>query len=261
MRDLSHLYKAWCDLDLDKFDKAIDSVELHLNDPRIKGEGNVSAENIENIHGQLKFLKGLKAGDRHILLINFYILGNHYREMGRRDFAVLLFYRTIEGCLTRRIEMKYPGFNCKQPNYSLIMKDNDRLNKKFRDAHEAAGISAGITGLPDYALGYMNSALLLYSLDDEIFSALIKNGEKDPLSRLRTLSDCRNNSILAHGFNRISSNKSNNMQQMASDLLKVFWELDKSNLYSFEKDVSHFIADHRDSDLKAICEKLAFVAI
>ena len=32
------------------------------------------------------------------------MLGEHYRELGRHDFAALLYYRTIEGCLARRLE-------------------------------------------------------------------------------------------------------------------------------------------------------------
>jgi CRISPR-associated protein (TIGR02710 family) len=259
MGDLSYLYKAWCDLDIDKFDDAIYNVERHLKDPRIKGSSSVSAENIEDVHAQLSFLKGLKQQDRRALLINFYILGLHYHEMGRRDFSVLLFYRAIEGCLTGRLEMAYRDFKCKKPNYSLITDDINRLDQDFKDAHKAAGIDSGIAGLPDYSLGYMNSALLLYALDDKIYQLLKKRGVKEPISRLRSLSDSRNNSILAHGFDRISPDKSNNMRRMASDLLEVFWELDRSSQLSFNENISEFISEHRESNLKELCNKLTFV--
>jgi hypothetical protein len=246
---------------MDKFDDAIVNVEKHLKDPRIKGSSSISAENIENVNAQLNFLKGLKEKDRRTLLINFYILGLHYHDMGRRDFAVLLFYRTIEGCLTRRLEMNYPGFKCKRPDYSLVADDIDRLEEKFKKAHGAAGVAAGITGLPDFPLGYMNSALLLFALSDKIYQLLTERGIKEPLSRLRTLSDSRNKSILAHGFDPISSENSNNMRQMASDLLEVFWELGKSSQLSPNENFSDFISNHLDSNLKELFKKLTFVII
>lgn len=62
-----------------------------------------------SLEQQLIFLDRLVQREQSALLLCFHILDDHYRAIGRHDFAALLSYRTIEGCLVERLKIRFPG--------------------------------------------------------------------------------------------------------------------------------------------------------
>jgi len=115
MRALSGLYRAWCDLDLTELPASAEAVQATLAQVRHQ----VTADTERRVAVQLDFLRRLGKGDQERLLVCFLVLGEHYREIGRHDFAALLFYRTIEGCLAGQLQQRAEGLSCVRPDYRL----------------------------------------------------------------------------------------------------------------------------------------------
>jgi CRISPR-associated protein, Cas02710 family len=152
------------------------------------------------------------------LLMCFFVLGLHYEHIGRRDFAALLFYRTIEGCFARRLELGYRGFDCENPQYDLLGVDT--LEQRY------LGLDLG--GRPERSLpasvGLMAAAKLLFICDDEF----VKSSKLDTLralASLRDLTSTRNRSVLAHGHQPIAAADTAVLRNRARDLLSRFWRL------------------------------------
>jgi hypothetical protein len=221
LRDLSGLYRAWCDLDLAGLPAQIEAVEKRLADPAALGPA--AAPTAERIRRQLDFLRTLRPDNHLPMLLSYYLLGLHYRELRRHDFAALLFYRTIEGCLQKRLELKYPGFRCDRPDYALIDPDPQGLLRRYNEAAGLVGPGHQEAALPR-RLGFMNSAGLLWTLEDDL---LRRAGAKTPdaLRHLQRLADVRNRSVLAHGFQSVAEDDSRLLQAQALLFLRAFWGL------------------------------------
>lgn len=160
MRAMSGLYRAWCDLDLDGLSEKLESVQSTL--PRVRHL--ITSETEQRLAVQLNFLRRLSQGDSDCLLVCFLVLGEHYREIGRHDFAALLFYRTVEGCLAGRLEQRAAGFSCERPDYRLLSGDVDQLQRDYATVATSIGKNPG-PALPPI-IGLMNAALVLAALDD-----------------------------------------------------------------------------------------------
>lgn len=223
MQHLSALYKKWCDLDLNQLQSTMEEVKSDLLDPRVKNR--LSPRNLDRIRRQLDFLSRLLDKDPTITLLNLYLLGLHYQDLERHDFAAMLFYRTIEGTLALRLEQNYPGFKCKNPDYALISRNRKNLLKNYKQAAKAGGFSTTPNNLPDYYLGYITSAALLHATDDELFKLLVKAGITNPMSRLHQLAGIRNNSILAHGHQCVTGEESREIGFMAKKLLTILCDI------------------------------------
>jgi CRISPR-associated protein (TIGR02710 family) len=224
MRDLAHLYQAWCDLDFEALRVRVPAMRTRMSD----GGHRVAAGVSHRIHNQLELLDTLSAvpaDKREIppMLLNFYLLGQQYERLGRHDFAALLFYRTLESTFAQRLARIAPGFRTDRPDYRLLGSDTDALLARYRavtaDVH---GVAAG--DLPE-EVGLMNAGLLLLAVDDPV---MIRLGLTTSKARRRFKQDliARNKSVLAHGTATISSDVSKNLGSLALRAVRAFWQLE-----------------------------------
>lgn len=218
MRALSGLYRAWCDLDLTAIPDRVDTMEATLN--RVRHVINPATE--QRVGVQLAFLRRLSARDPDSLLVCFFVLGEHYREISRHDFAALLFYRTIEGCLAGRLEARAPGFTCQRPDYRLLTSDVEQLAADYADVAASLGREPGASLPP--IIGLMNAALVLAALDDPLLRASGLSGQK-ALGHLNTLATARNRSVLAHGDRTVDPEQSRTLESKARAVLRAHHRL------------------------------------
>lgn len=236
MRALSALYRAWCDLDLSNLPEYIRAVER----TREAAHRELTEETSRRVAEQLAFLRRLatEPPDPASLVVSFYVLGKHYRDIGRHDFAALLFYRTIEGCLARRLELRFPGFHCKKADYRLV-GDVNEVAAAFQHALSSTG-GYDTSELP-VKVSLMDAAMLLYALEDE-FMVRAKLRTPRAIANLRELAEIRNGSVLAHGYHTISAEQSESLRGRAEHLLSVFWQLHGTR-----------------ASVRALCERLRFL--
>ena len=215
---ISALYRAWCALDLKALPNLIAATEKALAHPGHR----VSAEVSSQMTAQLAYLGRLCGAEpeRPALFLSFYLLGDHYARLGRHDFATLFFYRTIEGCLTWRLEQRFGGFRCADPNYALLGADD--LDSKYQALSK---------GLPDKAeamlpekVSLIAAAKLLIVVDDELAAMMGLKG-KGKLSSLVGLTISRNVSVLAHGYSVVDPAQCRKIGERALDTLVAFWGL------------------------------------
>jgi hypothetical protein len=218
MRAMSGLYRAWCDLDLDGLSEKLESVQSTL--PRVRHL--ITSETEQRLAVQLNFLRRLSQGDSDCLLVCFLVLGEHYREIGRHDFAALLFYRTVEGCLAGRLEQRAAGFSCERPDYRLLSGDVDQLQRDYATVATSIGKNPG-PALPPI-IGLMNAALVLAALDDPLLAEAKLAGTK-ALGHLNTLATSRNRSVLAHGDRTVSPAQSSTLEIKARAVLRAYYAL------------------------------------
>ncbi|MFE9658037.1 TIGR02710 family CRISPR-associated CARF protein [Micromonospora sp. NPDC006431] len=237
MRSVSALYRAWCDLDLSRLQECIKAVDVAQQ----SAERELTHQTSKTIADQLDFLRELTTEPPNpaALLVCFFVLGKHYRKIGRQDFAALLFYRTIEGCLARHLELTSPGFACKNPDYSLL-GSLDTVANGYQRALQATG-GRPSSELPS-SISLIQSATLLYSLGDE-FAAKAKLNTPSAIANLRDLAEIRNNSVLAHGYRTITPEQSERLRGRAEHLLSIFWQLHGT-----------------DTDVRALCGRLQFIS-
>jgi hypothetical protein len=224
MRDLADLYRAWCDLDMQRLPGLVREVEGRLADPHTR----LSHQLMLRLREQLAFLTRLAGQadaeqNRADLVLSYYLLGLHYETVRRHDFAGLLFYRTIEGCLKERLEQQFPGFSCRDPDYTKITPELDELLSKYNGAADALGPNQREGALPR-RIGYMNAAALLFAMNDQLLVKATLDTPKG-LQHLFRLGETRNRSVLAHGFRSVSPEQSRDLRGTALQVLRAFWRL------------------------------------
>ncbi|MCS7159267.1 MAG: hypothetical protein RMJ19_02240 [Gemmatales bacterium] len=217
-RDVSELYSAWCNLDMDQLRQCADKLKAQVEQASLPIRHAVS----RILREQLDYLEKLIQRDRDSLVLNYYLLGLHHQESHRYDFAALLFYRTIEGCFTRRLEKRSAEFNPRRPEYSLL-GDPENLFERYKEIALKLDPKFELKALP-HRISMMDAAVLLCVLEDE----LMKRAElcsEDALGHLRQLAELRNQSVLAHGYRSVSREDAQNLQSRAKHILRVYWQL------------------------------------
>jgi CRISPR-associated protein (TIGR02710 family) len=218
MRALSEFYRAWCDLDLAGIPESASAVETALR----QAGAEISHGTADQVTGQLGFVRGLgRDGERDSFLVCYYVLGEHYRELARHDFAALLYYRTIEGCLSRRLEGRADGFSCERPDYELLTSDVTALQRDYGILLEHSGRKDNL-GLPPY-VGLMDAAYLLNALGDDLIERCQIKGIK-ALSHLNKLAATRNRSVLAHGEQAVTQADCEELGRKARLMLRAYWD-------------------------------------
>ncbi|NUT03168.1 MAG: TIGR02710 family CRISPR-associated protein [Hamadaea sp.] len=217
MRALAELYRTWCDLDLAALPTAAAGVEAGLS----QGRREVTPATATVIDRQLAFVQQLAAGDRTAFVVCFYVLGLHYQRLGRHDFAALLFYRTVEACLTTRLRNRYPGFDPDDCDWTLL-GGAAAVRANYQAVCRSLTPSAP-SALPS-RMTLFNAAILLASLNDKVAqrTGLINMHR---LNELRERTRARNKSVLAHGTETISDVHTESLRQEAAGLLAAYWEL------------------------------------
>jgi CRISPR-associated protein (TIGR02710 family) len=224
LRDLASVYEAWCDLNFAEVGKHADTLRTRLYDPGHR----VPNSAIQRLRHQLDFLDQLAkapATERQHppLLLNFYLLGQHYLRLGRNDFGALLCYRTVESCFAQRLASIGPGFRTSEPDYDLLTADVAGLTSRYRDATaEVHGAPAATLPSP---VALMDTALLLYALDDPLIQRLGLATDK-ALRHLKDVIRVRNESVLAHGTKTIDPKLREELRSLARRSVHAFWELE-----------------------------------
>ncbi|MDG4752634.1 TIGR02710 family CRISPR-associated CARF protein [Micromonospora sp. WMMD718] len=217
MRALAELYRTWCDLDLVALPAAVTGVEQSLR----QGRRHLRSETAATIDRQLSFARRLAAGEATAFVVCFYVLGLHYQQLGRHDFAALLFYRTVEACLTARLRQRRPGFDPDDCDWSRL---GDPAAVRARYTEVSRSLTPPAPSGPPNKLTLFAAAILLASLDDELAR---RAGLVDPerLRELRERTWARNKSVLAHGTAPIAAEHTESLRAEASGLLTAYWAL------------------------------------
>jgi CRISPR-associated protein (TIGR02710 family) len=219
MGALSALYRAWFDLDLDALPGAINRVRAALGLVRRE----LSEATIRTVYSQLAYLDELAAGNRRALLLTFSLLDDHYRHVGRHDFAALFSYRTIEHCLSAHLEQRYGGFGCNSPDWSLLASDRSVLQRAYEQCVNTVRGTQVSRSLPS-RVGPFAAAVLLKILADPL-AGLAGLDSDDGLRELESLARARNDSVLAHGESFITRDQSAALNLKAQQVLQGYWRL------------------------------------
>lgn len=217
--DLSELYQAWCDLDTASLSRLAVSVKEKLLDPRLK----LLVETRGRLVHQLEFVDRLIDRDGSALLLNFFLLGDHYQTMGHFDFAALLFYRTIEQSLSERLARSYGGFDLEVPDYSLLGMDQEELRQRYLASVKKIFPDGNRDTLP-WTVGLLDAMLLLHVVGDTLLPAA---GIKDlrGVNHVQKLVNTRNRSVLAHGIELVTQEQCDELRGRALQNLRAFWKL------------------------------------
>ncbi|WIM99655.1 hypothetical protein ACTOB_003315 [Actinoplanes oblitus] len=230
MRGLSEMYRAWCDLDMEALPEAVESVRQTIGNVR----RTVGADYLDTLEQQVAFVRRLVAGDRDAMALCFFVLGLHYQEIGRRDFAALLYYRTIESCLTRRIHHRFGGLDPDRPDWGLL---GDATAAKRR--YSALAHKMGWHNGPPPKLMLIACAVLL-AAERDAYAEQCGFHSLAGLRRLQDLTRVRNHSVLAHGFEAIGKEQTEALRDRAKDMLTAFW-----TLHGEDRDLDLMLADLR----------------
>lgn len=217
--DLAALYQAWCDLDSMNLPSRVDQVRSRLADPR----SGVRPETAHRLAEQLNFVGALVAKDGLALLLNFFLLGEHYLGLDRYDFAALLYYRTIEKSLSERLRRSYRGFDVENPEYVLFGVDVDELTRQYGAAANRIFNSRRSAELP-WKVTLVEALILLHVVDDAMLPAATINGLSG-IGQVRDLVDRRNKSVLAHGAESVTKGQCDKLRARALQNLRAFWRL------------------------------------
>lgn len=235
LRDLSALYQAWTDLDLPRLPELSDRVAKGLADPLTR----VSSATATQLSEQLAYIAQLTEASDLRGMPNFYVLGEHYRGLGRTDFAALLYYRTVEGCFQQRLDLTFKGFDTSDARYELMGVPGDELLTRFNEVLSWMKRPA-VTALPT-RIGFMDSAVLLHVHGDSLLERINVRDVKG-LSYLSRLTEARNRSVLAHGHHSVSSRDCDSLRDLALRCLRALWSLHQPG-----------------EDIDALCKTLRFV--
>lgn len=236
LRDLSGLYQAYSDFDLANLQGWVDRTRRSMEDP----QSNVSHASATLVRHQLDYLESLAGqGDFLRYLPNFFVLGQHYSGLRRLDFAALLYYRTAEGCFQERLKLGYSGFDCGRPDYTVLAVPEPQLLMGFNMTLEKLG-KPPVAELPQ-KLGFLDAAIILHKLDDEMLRR-IKLKDVRGLSHLSKLTESRNQSLLAHGQQRVTAEQCTSLEGEVFNILRALWDLHGTG-----------------EDLDKVCEGLRFL--
>jgi hypothetical protein len=227
LRDVAGLYQAWSDLDLGRLPSLAGQVARELASPLAGVPG--ATERL--LTRQLQFVRALVSEDASVMVVNFFVLGEHYSGLHRTDFATLLYYRTIEGAFQQRLRLQYGGFDCASPDYTLTGVATADLLERYNQVIGRLG-SAAVTTLPE-KLGLTSSAIMLYVLKDPLLRRIDITDVKG-LSHLAKQAEARNQSVTPEECRLLRST--------AQRCLRGLWGLHEP-----------------DEDIDALCATLAFV--
>ncbi|MFI6290902.1 hypothetical protein ACIBEJ_04915 [Nonomuraea sp. NPDC050790] len=232
--DLAALYQAWCDLDSKQLPALAHQVRHRLSDPR----SGVRHETARRLIEQIDFVEELAANQGSTALLNFYLLGEHYYELDRYDFAALLYYRTIEKSISERLRLNYHGFDMSHPDYTLLGLDVGELTQRFGAAANKVYKSDRPAALP-WKVALVDAMILLQIFDDRMLAAASVKG-LGGVGHVRGLVEGRNRSVLAHGEESVTEQQCKHLKDRAMLNLRAFWRLHEPG-----KDIDNQIATLR----------------
>lgn len=222
MHDLAELYRAWCDQDAVDLPERVKEVRARISDPR----SQLRPETARRLHEQVEFVEKLVKKDSSALLLNSYLLGEHYFRLGRYDFAALLYYRTIEKSLAEHLDRRYGGFDVGKPDYALLDPDSESLADRYGATAQEIFNSDRTVALP-WRMQLIEAAIMLFVVEDPLCRA-IGLPSRSGIQHLRGLAEIRNKSVLAHGDSVVSKDGCEKLQERAQLHLRAFWDQHES---------------------------------
>ncbi|MFH1532983.1 MAG: hypothetical protein ABIK09_19840 [Pseudomonadota bacterium] len=218
---IARFYADWCDLDLEHLESAAHRLEELLSDHRVRLERGSS----RRLRRQVDFSRRLCEGPSPDFLLSHFLLAEHYHaRMARRDFAALLYYRTLEGCFSERLRSAYGGFDTAAPEYHLFdIPEGELLGRYHEVAAEVFPRFSPATALPG-KLGFMTAALLLHIVGDSLLNRA-KFSDLKGLRHLFNVGNARSLSVLAHGHETIGTEEIAKLQHAARAVLQALWSL------------------------------------
>ena len=214
LRDLAALYEAWCDLDVDGLPALIARVRERL----ANSSAGTNPSVVRRITKQLEFAESLVGRGGPTMVLNFFLLGEHYRSQGRHDFAALLYYRCIEKGFEERLSIKH-SFDPADPEYSKLGDVAELTAEYAKMTAEVYGTAA--TSLPR-RIGLLDAMILLCLTGDAVLSE-VKWSKPSAIRSMRGIVETRNRSVLAHGTGTVSADQSKDLSNRARTLLRAFW--------------------------------------
>jgi CRISPR-associated protein (TIGR02710 family) len=227
---ICRLYNAWSNLDIEALERASGEVRQILHSPNM----DLAAPQVQRLEAQLTFLDNLRQEldperqqehHKQWVLLCYYLLGRYYMQQSRDDFAALLFYRASEGCMTSHLVRRHPGLKIREVSPEAFSRqgvDPEALRARYSQAAAEVFQGEPLEQLPE-RLGFMTSALLLFSLEEDALLPGAHIHDIKALHHLRRQTDIRNNSILAHGFKTIKREQCKELESLARRLLQSFW--------------------------------------
>jgi CRISPR-associated protein (TIGR02710 family) len=219
MASLSALYRAWCDLDLADLPGAIGRVRETVGPVR----RNLPNDVLTALYAQLDYLHRLCSGDESALLLCFSLLADHYRHVGRHDFAALYSYRTIEGCFSAHLAARHDGFAKRPFEYDGVGVEKQTLTAAYRELVSRVRGQPANQSLPRRP-GVFSNAVLLAALGDPLAESAGLAGPAE-LRELRDLAEARNQSVLAHGTQPVRVEVSQQLHVKALAVLRAYWSV------------------------------------
>lgn len=202
---IARFYATWCDLDFDGLVKSRSDLLSCIQHTDFR----LSSESWRRLRGQLDFTMQLVNREPSALLTSYFLLGEHYLRTGRRDFAALLFYRTIEGCLSNRDNA-----------VGTALRANDQ--HRFRFAEISIQVDPRRPQVePSDSPGLIERAVWLAAMQDPM-ATKAKIASVGSLQHLLHLTSVRNRSVLAHGSEAVSDKDCRALQAKARDVLRAW---------------------------------------
>ncbi|GAA1956802.1 hypothetical protein [Catenulispora subtropica] len=218
MAALSDLYQAWCDLDLDRIPRSADETLTALD----RVGGHTTSAFRDQLEQQLAFLRRLTGPDnRAELTLCFTLLGRFHLDHDRRDFAALLYHRTIEEALAHRLETLVPGFDCTAPDYSLFPDGALAVVNRYRAARVRLGLPEDQA--PPSPVAGVAAAVLLDVLGDPMLGPARLTHESQ-IRELRDVAAIREQSVLARGTGSVTEAGLDRLILMADAILNAYWQ-------------------------------------
>ena len=214
---LCRCYQAFIDMDLACLKQRIRECRETLD---IRGVQAV-VDNRLDFAGHLNGLDQFASGQELSEPAGYAELARIYSRQNRHDFAVLLWYRTMEAVIQWKLQQLCPGFRANRPDYEALVKQSET---KVRTVDELAEKYGKLGDDPQASLppriALMAGFGLLCLLTD-LPKRFRNTNAKKAVQQLRNLSEIRNQSYLAHGNGNLSETNKKEIAEAAVDLARA----------------------------------------
>ncbi|MCC5850585.1 MAG: hypothetical protein JJU29_21060 [Verrucomicrobia bacterium] len=216
---IARLYAAVCALQKEQILTACEELqqELPIN------SSSFSREKRKQLGRQIQFFTEFaKAEDPEKTPLLTFLLGRHYRQVHQPDFAVLFFYRTLEGCFARRLRRLHDLPEGKTFSRDQIVPEMTQEDvKRFHEIRSEMGLNPNEDS-EVYLMGYTSAAILLMLTNDDMMRDCQFLEDAQSRRSLGELAAIRNRSILAHGETPVCDQDAETFEQTAAYVLNSY---------------------------------------
>jgi CRISPR-associated protein (TIGR02710 family) len=235
MSALSALYRDWCNVDMDALPSAVERVNQTVGPARRE----LPPETVHAVYTQLGYLQLLVDGDRAALFLCFSLLSDHYRRVGRHDFAALFSYRVLEACFTARLADLHSAFDGQKYTYANYEKKIELRAAFRRLLDEVDNFKKSAQEELDGSMRSTQKARELPNRPEVFGGAALLSAMGDPVAReaglstatqlhaFQGLTEARNKSVLAHGIQPVGVEVSERLHEVSLDVMRAYWTLSR----------------------------------